>query len=458
MLPLVMSQLVNPSMIGGVLPWSLCITIALPWVRPYTCNLGLGAMCILCIACALFLPSVRIWDSSLTSQSGMKCVKNSCNPSLLCLVNLVVYKALFRVILVVVVVTVVVSVLLWGAQGLAVASQLEHWVRQLPQILMTPKIVKSISWKRKFLIWKKMKSKDKQCYRLKRSLSALKDFVGIKNMKGLSKKKIMKQQQEKKSLRMLNISKRGVSERNLTPSGVVAVGLRMALSCCSALGFPSASWTDISRQTVSRCEVNVAACCALRGAMIGHFMMHMMKTSQDNLFRPPCMMPSVARKLLVLDHIQLPDDNGDDHTAFRARVACVLSMFNIPASVCGMFSCNMVDVSSPCVVGLSFQNDATNSNIWQKRKLTTAVVHAGMLTDRNALETSNYRSAFFVDAFMFLVVWISSSAIIIISFFVLILYHCTMVLLLQKMFESLNGWWLVATFWTCPAVSICFIH
>lgn len=293
---------------------------------------------------------------------------------------------------------------------------------------------------------KKMKSKDKQCYRLKRSLSALKDFVGIKNMKGLSKKKIMKQQQEKKSLRMLNISKRGVSERNLTPSGVVAVGLRMALSCCSALGFPSASWTDISRQTVSRCEVNVAACCALRGAMIGHFMMHMMKTSQDNLFRPPCMMPSVARKLLVLDHIQLPDDNGDDHTAFRARVACVLSMFNIPASVCGMFSCNMVDVSSPCVVGLSFQNDATNSNIWQKRKLTTAVVHAGMLTDRNALETSNYRSAFFVDAFMFLVVWISSSAIIIISFFVLILYHCTMVLLLQKMFESLNGWWLVATF------------
>ena len=40
---------------------------------------------------------------------------------------------------------------------------------------------------------KKMKSKDKQCYRLKRSLSALKDFVGIKNMKGLSKKKIMKQ-------------------------------------------------------------------------------------------------------------------------------------------------------------------------------------------------------------------------------------------------------------------------
>lgn len=274
---------------------------------------------------------------------------------------------------------------------------------------------------------RKVKNKDKQCLRLKRSLTALQDFVGIKNMKGLAKKKTVKQQQEMKSLRMLNISKRGVAERNLTPSGVVAVGLRMALSCCSALGFPSASWTDISRQTVSRCEVNVAACCALRGAMIGHFMMHMMKTSQDKLFGPPCMMPSIARKLLVLDHIQLPDDNGDDHTAFRARVACVLSMFNIPASVCEMFSCNMVDVSTPCVVGLSLQNDATNSNIWQKRKLTTAVVHAGMLTDRNALETSNYRSAFFVDAFMFLVVWISSSAIIyIMSFFVLILYHCTM--------------------------------
>ena len=267
---------------------------------------------------------------------------------------------------------------------------------------------------------RKVKTKDKQCSRLRRNLSALKDFVGINNMKALPKLKVIKKQQEMKSLRMLNISKRGVSERNLTPSGVVAVALRMALSCCSALGFPSASWTDISRQTVSRCEVNVAACCALRGAMVGHLMMHMLKTSQDKLFGPPCMMSSITRRLLVLEHIQLPDDNGDDHTGFRARVACFLSMFNIPTSVCGMFSGNMLDISTPSVVGLSLQNDATNSHIWQKRKLTTAVVHAGMLTDRTALETSNYQNAFFVDAFMFLVVWVSSSFII--SFFCVFRY------------------------------------
>ena len=61
----------------------------------------------------------------------------------------------------------------------------------------------------------------------------------------------------------------------------------MSLGCCSALGFPSASWSDISRQTVARCEVNIAAASMMRGALFGHFLLLCISKQKHAVFNRP---------------------------------------------------------------------------------------------------------------------------------------------------------------------------
>jgi len=248
---------------------------------------------------------------------------------------------------------------------------------------------------------KKNKQRVKTIARLQEKVEKLKGFIGIRSMRGLKR-----QEQKKDKINAsskLAIVKKGIADRNLTSTSTIAVAIRMALSCCSALGFPAASWTDISRQTVSRCEVNIAATCAVRGALIGHILVQLLKTSLSSMFQTPVALDFLTKQLSIMKRFHTDGDEtnaSDSNKTLRGRIEVFLSLLGMPPVIANMLIPTSKAVDTPCVLGISLQNDATNSSIWQRRKLTSAVVHAGILVDLESLQARNYKQAFFVEAFM----------------------------------------------------------
>lgn len=200
------------------------------------------------------------------------------------------------------------------------------------------------------------------------------------------------------------------ANRNLTISGSFAVGLRMALSSASALSFPRAAWVDISRFTVARCEVKVASSVFVRAHIVSHLMFNRMYYSRLLRDGYACLSDEHLQKALqrlrcfksckpFVDQLTSgtcdQEDDGEDYMPGNEKNKIVVH---------GLHSLVGLPPPGPqkklCVAGLSVQNDATNSEIWHKKKLTSCVVEAGVLIDEEELSKLNYNNAFSTDQFM----------------------------------------------------------
>ena len=248
------------------------------------------------------------------------------------------------------------------------------------------------------------KAKNKTIYCLRRQMQGFQTETGVKTVTAFRKQKSLR---EARSRDQLNVTKKGRCKRNLSDSGSIAVALRMSLGCCSALGFPSASWSDISRQTVARCEVNIAAASMMRGALFGHFLLLCISKQKHAVFNRPLATPFLRWDLNVMKPFFIRQDDGNqlDIGSLRDRVQAFLSMMRFPQHIASLVvpvraSARGQRVGRLSIAGISLQNDATNSSIWQRKKLTTAVIHAGMLVDAGALSSGDFNKAFEIHAVM----------------------------------------------------------
>ena len=256
------------------------------------------------------------------------------------------------------------------------------------------------------------RQKQRKINRLQKQLAAVMATTGCKTLKSFQKKR---KREELQSQAQLQIEK-SVAMRNLTFSGMVAVGLRMCLSSCSALGFPAASWNDISRQTVARAEVYTAAACVLRSVITGQLVYQVLRKKPDP-FGKPALAPFLSDRLEVVKRIipDLPDgpvggEIAESHDAEGSsnieRVLELFSLVGFPDEARHLFleDDSQSSYSDQLVVcGVSVQNDATNNQIWQRKKLTSAVIQAGVLTNHQALARCEYDKAFFFESMMPLV-------------------------------------------------------
>jgi len=237
-------------------------------------------------------------------------------------------------------------------------------------------------------------SKNKMIRGLQKKLKGFHEEANVKTLKAFKKKQAFANSQ---SQGQLSVDKKARGDRNLSDSGRIAVALRMSLSSCSALGFPAASWSDISRQTVSRCEVNSAAACMIRGALVGHALVQAL-TKSKTFFVRPLAIPFLQQELFLMKPFMLRQDREQEQDSVRERLEAFFSWVKLPLPIVNPFMGDLTGGLS--VAGISLQNDATNSTIWQRKKLTTAVVHGGLLVDATALASGNLDKAFEIHAFM----------------------------------------------------------
>lgn len=212
----------------------------------------------------------------------------------------------------------------------------------------------------------------------------------------------------------LNITKhKGL--RKLTPEGVIAVGVRMFIaSCRSAMTFIRATLTEISCQTVWRCEVVTAAAiiavarlfgtvmeCFLSGkALLAHD-----KVKSNNFFG------FVAKR--KVKHLQLqcdesqsfaesqPDmceeaaDGSDDVENGAILHALLMAEFNIPPKLSHeIIYGKPVSGLSFLLAGYAFQTDATNSKLFRKKKVAGLFCEASILVDAEHLASDDFEKAF----------------------------------------------------------------
>lgn len=201
------------------------------------------------------------------------------------------------------------------------------------------------------------------------------------------------------------------SSRNLTAAGVVATGLRMALSSCSALSFPRAAWVDISRTTVSRCEVKLAATVFIRSKVLSNLVFHRFAYSIPQIEQVGVSQENVN---LAAAMASLPDFKCCKPFLQDLRVRCQQKCFDTSAElgreeIKGLLTGlhELVSLPPPAneslfISALSVQNDATNSEIWHKNKLTSMAVEISTLVDVELLSKGDYEKAFFTDHYMFL--------------------------------------------------------
>ena len=263
---------------------------------------------------------------------------------------------------------------------------------------------------------KKMKAKDSKIRRLAGAVA--KQKAKAKAKPGLDSRNSM------------DVTKTA-KNRNLTVSGSLAIGLRMALTSCSALTFPRAAWVDISRITVSRCEVKLAGTIFVRAQVLGHLIFHRLSYSRmlrkgpwacsdnflaaaNHLARLKSCKPYLAEIINLLKG-RNADQEGDDSCcaisadegeAYDPQLEELPSKVNTLLeglhAVVGLPPPSKNEETTLCISGLSLQNDATNSEIWHKKKLTSMVIEASTLVNVEMLCKQKYNDAFFSDQFLLL--------------------------------------------------------
>jgi hypothetical protein len=185
-------------------------------------------------------------------------------------------------------------------------------------------------------------------------------------------------------------------DHRLTMRGVHAMGVRMSLSSTSASAMPKAGMIDVSRYTISRCEVATGSAMFARARLFHDIIWAFLSKKNYRMKRERASKQSKTTIVLTA-----PETGGDDHEEERqlAQFAGAedspespyLADFTLPNNLlCQNFdSCGGLKL-----VGTAFAGDATNTSIWQRKKLSSLEVETLLLIDIKALELNDITGAF----------------------------------------------------------------
>ena len=208
----------------------------------------------------------------------------------------------------------------------------------------------------------------------------------------------------------LDIVRKG---RCLTWRTSVILGLRKLMAVVSANAFPLATLINVSRWTVTRCEIVAWAVILGRWRSWHETVMSLLKSvssTTQTLGTSEALVPcsvvddrSFSRKR-QLQHVEIVITQDDairkDHEL--PSVDEWLSCLNVTAD-------DLPDLEWQGTIGSTFfASDATNSSIWQRQKLQGLEVRSVVLINRRALKVEKYDDAFNILKCMFLCQQMSS--------------------------------------------------
>lgn len=172
----------------------------------------------------------------------------------------------------------------------------------------------------------------------------------------------------------------------------------MSLTSTSSSDFPKVVMVDLSRQTITRCEVAVCSALMARTMAFCRLVYHCFcrwswegQGDQAHASQQPQQQPNQpaepagaasAEQPAAADALDelVPLDQGDTDPA-------VLNDFHLPHDF-------MSSRPSAVVAGLSFQNDVTNSSNWRNKKLSSLEALISILRNVDALADGHFDKAF----------------------------------------------------------------
>eukprot|EP00435_Cladocopium_sp_Y103_P052304 s292_g16.t1 len=193
----------------------------------------------------------------------------------------------------------------------------------------------------------------------------------------------------------LEITRKG---RRLTWHTSVILGLRKLMCIVSASSFPLSSLTDVSRWTVTRCEVlswavllgRVRAWHNTVKTLLGAVTFHLKSFSFSE--------KQVTNDLVASSDVQDGETTQQTPPPLPSQDDAVRMDHGLPTDIewVSMLNIRTNDgIQWSGLVGSTFfSSDATNSSIWQRRKLQGLEVRSMVLTSRRALQLEDYNNAF----------------------------------------------------------------
>ena len=202
---------------------------------------------------------------------------------------------------------------------------------------------------------------------------------------------LVKSQEKQKQLAKPNsqfaIAKRGKQAEGrggrFTLSSWFSIGIRKCLSQVAACDFGLTTMTDISGQTVMRCEKKTCA------ALVHTFRLFMAEALG---YAASCRQPSGASEaeVEVVLHGLPADQQAVEPKQVCCKIAPVVSTELLRASTGG--ACDDGD-GRWSLLSVGIMNDATNSNIWRRKKLNVCEVKVQWVSNFDALLEGNFAGA-----------------------------------------------------------------
>ena len=211
----------------------------------------------------------------------------------------------------------------------------------------------------------------------------------------------------------LEVNRQG---RRLTWRTSIIIGLRKLMCIVSANAFPLASLINISRWTVTRCEVLAWALILGRIRSWHIIVKHLLKYVCENV-------ASVTTSIVPASSVRDLDDDDDDNkntsrksqrlnpidATVQTQDEAIRKDHDLP-SACEWVSLINLPVSeveytgawNGIVASTFFCSDATNAAIWNRQKLQGLEVRCMILVNRRALDKQDYATAFKTLKCMFL--------------------------------------------------------
>ena len=196
----------------------------------------------------------------------------------------------------------------------------------------------------------------------------------------------------------LDIIRKG---RRLTWRTSIVLGLRKLMCIVSASSFPLCTLTYVSRWTVTRCEVLAWAVLMGRVCSWHHTVLALLKyvtwylkTHSPQMVSDAMVPTSEVKNAKPQKTVQMPATIQSQDDAIRkdhllptedewvSRLIATPDSTAYGATWSGVIGCTF------------FASDATNSSIWQRKKLQGLEVRSMVLVDRRALQSEDYQDAF----------------------------------------------------------------
>ena len=192
------------------------------------------------------------------------------------------------------------------------------------------------------------------------------------------------------------------SGRRLTWRTSVILGLRKLMCIISANAFPLASLVDVSRWTVTRCEIMAWAVLLGRTRAWYKTLMTLLKDVCQHMVNNAGVTSSFA--LVSASEVQdLSNKRKGSSTSGVANLPtqdeAIRSDFGLPSASSWIsqltVSLSQTELNWDGVVACtSWAGDATNSSIWQRQKLQGIEIRTIVLTNKRALVEAQYDVAF----------------------------------------------------------------